>query len=158
MARPVSLTLAVVLWSLSCLAGLLIVAYFVTRLDGVRLLLEPVIRERDPDISQSTLDNTVITVIIASLGLVGLFVLLELWLALLVGSQRNWARVLLILFGLIGLTVTVATCLLLTDGGLVARRWLLATLGAQVLLALIGTITMYLPEPNRWFRMRLRHD
>ncbi len=154
--RPRVLTLSVAIWILSGLAGLAIVGYFVSRLDGVRALLTTTMRTKDPDVDDTSLQTAINSTIAIALGLIGLFIALKLLLALVMAARRNWARVLLAIVGVLALPVTAVGATLLTVGTVETRGWLLFTIVAQEVLMLAGMVTMFLPAPNSWFRLRPR--
>jgi predicted anti-sigma-YlaC factor YlaD len=154
--RPRVLTLSVATWMLSCLAGLLIIAYFLYRLEAVHALLETTMREEEPAVDEGSLQVAINSTIAVALGLVGLSVALKIWLALVMAARRNWARVLLTIVGVVALPITAVSATLLTVGTVEERIWMLLAIIAQEVLVVVGMITMYLPGPNTWFRLRLR--
>jgi hypothetical protein len=144
------------LWLLSCLVGCSIIAYFVTRMDGVTAILELAVREGDPAISESRLRNIVLATYSIALAIVGLILVLKVWLVILMAAQRNWARIWLGIVGVIGLPITAVVSQLLTDDTVTSRWYLLGAIVTQEVLVLFGLLTMCLPGPSRWFRLRLR--
>ncbi|MDQ3468637.1 MAG: hypothetical protein M3487_02505, partial [Actinomycetota bacterium] len=154
--RPRVLTLAVALWILSGLCGFLIIGYFIFHLGGVRALLETTMRAEDPDVDGAALKTAINGTIAISLGLIGLFAESVLLLALLMAGRRNWARGLLAIVGVVTLPVTAVGATLLTVGAIESRVWLLLAIIAQQVFMVAGMVTMFLPAPNAWFRLRLR--
>ena len=150
------LTFAVGIWILSGLAGLVVLGYFISRLDGVHALLETTMRAEDPGVDDASLQTAINSTIAITLGLIGLCVALKLVLALVMATRRNWARVQLAIVGVVALPATGVGATLLTVGTVETRGWLLFTIVAQEVLMLAGMVTMFLPAPNTWFRLRLR--
>lgn len=154
--RPRVVKVSGVLWALSCLAGVAIVAYFVWRLDAVRDLVEGAVLEQDPDATAATVEREATTIVVVSLGVLGLTVAVRALLTGYMVARRGWARVLLAIVGLLTAPLPAAFASLLTDGTLESRRWLLLAIIAQEVLMLAGLVTMSLPSASHWFRTRLR--
>ena len=154
--RPRVLTISVGLWLLSALCGFSIIAYFIFDLGEVRALLETTMRAEDPDVDDANLKTAIDGTVAISLGLIGLFAESALVLALLMAGRRNWARGLLAIVGVVTLPVTAVGATLLTVGAIESRIWLLLAIIAQPIFMLAGMVTMFLPAPNAWFRLRLR--
>jgi hypothetical protein len=154
--RPRVVMLSAALWAVSCLAGVVIVAYFVWRLDAVRDLVEGAVREDDADATAATVEQAATTIVAASLGVLGLTVAARAVLTGYMAARRGWARVLLVIVGLLTAPLPAAFASLLTDGTLGSRRWLLLAIIAQEVLMLAGLVTMWLPSATHWFRTRLR--
>jgi hypothetical protein len=154
--RPRAVKLSAALWALSCSAGVAIVAYFVWRLDAVRDLVEGAVREQESDATAATVEREATTIVIVSLGVLGLTVAARALLTAYMVARRGWARVLLAIVGLLTAPLPAAFGSLLTDGTLESRRWLLLAIIAQEVLMLAGLVTMSLPSASHWFRTRLR--
>ena len=154
--RPRSLNLSVGLWLVSCFVGVVIVGYFLYRLDGVRSLLETAMREEDPAVNEQSLRRAIDATVIISLGLMSMVLALKLWLTIVMAARRNWARVLLLIVAIVGLPMPATGATLLTVGTVEERTWLLVAIIAQEVLVVIGVVTMFLPAANSWFRHRLR--
>lgn len=152
--RPHSIVLSVVLWLLSCAAGLAIVVYLGSRISEVRLeLRETLLAERR--YTEATVGPVVDRTVVAALALIALPVALKLWFALLMGGRRNWARILLTIVGVLALPLTFGAMTLLTGDLFDNPIWVVIAIFAQEVLVLAGLATMFTRAANTWYKTKL---
>ncbi|MGH3797474.1 MAG: hypothetical protein ACRDSP_21605 [Pseudonocardiaceae bacterium] len=135
------------LWLGSFAVGLLAIAYSVSKVDTIRGLLENDVRAQRPGISIELLNRVVDTTLYVGLAATTAVILMQLLLAVLMRTRRNWARITLVLMGAFGLVVTVFSLVTVDEK---AR----AALPLQALLMVIATVLMFLPSAGAWFRHR----
>lgn len=152
--RPHLIVVSVILWLLSCVAGLAIVIYLGSRISDVRLEL------RDTLIAEGRYTETAVgpvvdRTVVAALALIALPVALKLWFALLMGGRRNWARILLAIVGVLAFPLTFGAMNLLTGDLFDNPAWVVIAMFAQEVLVLAGLVTMFTRAPTTWFKTRL---
>jgi len=143
-------------WIASCLVPLAAIAYSITRLDDVRATLRATAVVESPDATAESLDEVVdVTIWIALAALAAPAVIVTI-LALLMVNRRNWARILLLLFGLISVPAAAIAFGALSDDAVASKNNLAIGIAVQALLVLIASVLMFLPSANLWFRTRRR--
>lgn len=152
---PRALRLARTLWLLSFLSGLavLVTSFFArdTHLERLR----GVVDQMAPGAEADALTASVAIVFWGSLGTMLLVIILEAGALGIVMGQRGWGRwlMLVLLLGHVGAMLLTAAFLVPADdtGSYVALLW-----GAQLLLALAGSVLLFLPSSGTWLRSRQR--
>ncbi|HEY2723944.1 MAG TPA: hypothetical protein VGI84_04590 [Pseudonocardiaceae bacterium] len=144
-ARPRVVMLAFSVWVSSFMAGLLAVAYSLSKLDELRGVLAADVRAQRPQIAPDALDRVVRTTINVGLAGVTGIVLAQLVLAVLVLGRHHWARVTLTALGLAGMLATLFALVTFAE-----RTQVL--LAAQAVLIVGGIVLMFQPGANTWFR------
>jgi len=135
------------LWIASFLAGSVAMALSFRNLRELRAGLEEIARQRQPDAEADVVDQAVNIVLYGALGGTVSLISLQVVLAVVMGTCRSWARVLLTVVAVLSLPV-----LLLTRDVVSSQAgWALAL---EVLLMLAALVTMFLPGANTWFRRR----
>lgn len=144
-ARPRVVVLAFSVWVSSFMAGLLAVAYSLSKLDELRGVLAADVRAQRPQIAPDALDRVVRTTINVGLAGVTGIVVVQLVLAVLVLGRHHWARVTLTVLGLAGMFATMFALVTFAE-----RTQVL--LAAQALLIVGGIVLLFQPGANTWFR------
>ena len=135
------------LWIASFLAGSVAMALSFRNLRELRAGLEEIARQRQPDAEADVVDQAVNIVLYGALGGTLSLISLQVVLAVVMGTCRSWARVLLTVVAVLSLPV-----LLLTRDVVSSQAgWALAL---EALLMLAALVTMFLPGANTWFRRR----
>jgi len=151
---PISVVVSMWAWIFSCVVPLLAIVYSLTRLDDVRTHLQGTALIETPDKTAESIDRVVtITVSIALVSL-AVPIIFEIILAILMVNRRNWARMMLLLFGLIGIPAAAIAFGALSDDGAANKNNLTIGISVQALLVLFAIIVMFLPSANYWFRTR----
>ena len=135
------------LWLASFLAGLVGMALSFRNLPELRAGLEEIAQQRQPDVEAGVVDDAVSVLLYGALGGIVFLIFIQVFLAVLMGKRRNWARVLLTVVAVLSLPV------LLLTRDIVSRQagW---TLALEALLMLAALVTMFLPAANSWFRQQ----
>jgi len=135
------------LWIASFLAGLVGMALSFTNLAELRAGLEEIAQQRQPNTEAGVVDDAVSILLYGALGGIVFLISIQVFLAVLIGKRRNWARVLLTVVAVLSLPV------LLLTRDIVTRQagW---TLVLEALLMLAALVTMFLPAANSWFRQQ----
>ena len=135
------------LWIASFLAGLVGMALSFRNLPELRAGLEEIAQQRQPDVEAGVVDDAVSVLLYGALGGIVFLIFIQVFLAVLMGKRRNWARVLLTVVAVLSLPV------LLLTRDIVSRQagW---TLALEALLMLAALVTMFLPAANSWFRQQ----
>jgi hypothetical protein len=156
-SAPQSLLVARWLWIGSVLVG--IVQAFIQLVDRPRLISE--LRKLDPNMSQLDLDAAANSGIMFTFLLKAMILMAYVLLSKRMLEGRNWARVVLTVFGGFGvfnalvtvLTVSVVGSALLSELTGVAITWVDVVFSVAVMLVEIAAIVfMYRPESNRFFQ------
>jgi hypothetical protein len=156
-SAPQSLLVARWLWIGSVLVG--VVQAFIQLVDRPRLIAE--LRKLDPNMSQLDLDAAANSGIMFTFLLKAMILLLYVLLAKRMLEGRNWARVVLTVFGGFGVFNAVVTVLavsmfgsaLLSELSGVAITWVDVAFSVAVMFVEIAAIVfMYRPESNRFFQ------
>ncbi|MCU1516920.1 MAG: hypothetical protein JWQ75_1641 [Pseudarthrobacter sp.] len=150
---PRALRLARTLWLFSFVAGLaVLVGSFLTR-DSHLERLRAVVDRMAPGGDADALTVSSAIVFWGSLATLLLLVLLEAAALAVVAGRQGWARWVLIplVLGHAGVLV-VAAEFLVPEGDAGSYVWLLW--GAQLLLALVGLVLLFMPSTNAWLRSR----
>jgi hypothetical protein len=135
------------LWMASFTVGLLAIGYSVSRFDQLHTLLADKVRAQRPEIGTELLNRVVDMTLAIGLGGATGIIVVQLLLAVLMRTRRNWARVLLATVAVLGL-LTMAFSLVTIDE---RAQW---ALPLQALLVVASTVLMFLPAANAWFRRR----
>jgi hypothetical protein len=97
-----------------------------------------------------------VTIWIALASLV-LPILLEAVFVVLMVKRNNWARIALLVVGLVAVAASVIAVDALSDDAAVTNRtYVLIGIGLQALLVAIAAVLMYRPEASIWFRTKPR--
>ncbi|MEJ7702522.1 MAG: hypothetical protein WKF47_02055 [Geodermatophilaceae bacterium] len=118
-----------------------------TNLAELRAGLEEIAQQRQPNTEAGVVDDAVSVLLYGALGGIVFLISIQVFLAVLMGKRRNWARVLLTVVAVLSLPV------LLLTRDIVSRQagW---TLALEALLMLAALVTMFLPAANSWFRQQ----
>ena len=143
-------------WIAGCLVPLAAIAYSVTRLDDVRANLRATAVMESPDATAASLDEVVDVTIWIALAALAAPAVIVIILALLMVNRRNWARILLLLVGLISVPSAAIAFGALSDDAMASKNNLTIGIGLQALLVLIASVLMFLPSANLWYRTRRR--
>ncbi len=135
------------LWIASFLAGLVGMALSFRNLPELRAGLEEIAQQRQPNTEAGVVDDAVSILLYGALGGIVFLISIQVFLAVLMGKRRNWARVLLTVVAVLSLPV------LLLTRDIVTRQagW---TLVLEAFLMLAALVTMFLPAANSWFRQQ----
>jgi hypothetical protein len=150
---PRSVRLARTLWLLSFIAGLaVIVGSFLTRTSNLERL-RTVVEDMAPGGDSNAVTTSAAIVFWGSLSGSLLVILLQAAMLAVVSSRHGWARWLMIL--LLGgqmLVTVLASAFLVPEGD--AGRNVLLLWGAQLLLAFIGLVALFMPSSGRWLKAK----
>ena len=150
---PRSVRLARSVWMLSFVAGLaVLIGSFLTRTSHLERL-RTVVDEMAPGGDANAVTTSAAIVFWGSL--IGLLVVILLQAAMLavVSARHGWARwVLILLLAGQGLVTVLATVFLVPEGD--AGRNVLLLWGAQLLLAFIGLLALFMPSAGRWLKTK----
>ncbi|HEY2766358.1 MAG TPA: hypothetical protein VGJ13_20455 [Pseudonocardiaceae bacterium] len=133
------------LWMGSVAVGLLVTAYSVSKFDQLRGLLEGQVRARRPEIGIELLDRAVDTTLYVGLAGTTTVILVQLLLAVLMRSRRNWARIILALMGALGIAG-------MTFSLVTVDQQVQIALPLQAALIVIAIVLMFAPGAGTWFR------
>lgn len=153
---PRSVIASTWIWITSCLVPLAAIIYSVTRLDQVRAHIHATAVAEDPAATAESLGRVVDVTMWVALGALAVPVVVEIVLAVLMVNRRNWARVLLLLIGLIGIPAAAIAFGALSDDAAASRNNLAIGIAAQALLVVVAIVLMFLPSANHWFASRRR--
>lgn len=145
--RPRATAVSVLLWqaaAVACAAGVVLA---VADLDQVRAALSADVVRQFPNESLETWDRVVTAALAVIVGVGAVIPLLQLGFALAMRSRRRWARMVLIVVGLLE-----AGHVVIALGAL--PRPALVGLGSAVGLAVVATFAMFLPASNKWLSSR----
>jgi hypothetical protein len=142
------------IWIASCLVPLLAIIYSVTRLDDVRAHIHATAVIEDPTATAESLDRVVNVTMWIALAALAVPAVVEIVLALLMVNRRNWARVLLLLVGLLGIPAAAIAFGALSDDAAASKNNLAIGIAVQALLVVVAIVLMFLPSANHWFRSR----
>jgi len=140
--RPRTVTVATVLWLAAVAIGAAGIVLTLTDLDQVRAAVLADVTGQLPNELPATRDRVataVLTVLIAGGAVI---LVLQLGFTLAMRSRRGWARIALVLVGLMGLGHA------LIAAGAAAQPLLV---GLPSAAAIAGAVTMFLPRSNMWF-------
>lgn len=147
---PRTVRLARTSWLLSFAAGLaVLIGTFLTR-DSHLQRLRTVVDGMAPGGDAGALTTSTAIVFWGSLSAMLLMILLEAAALAAISAGKGWARWLL--FPLLAVHIAVmmvAAAFLIPEGD--AGSYVVLLWGAQVLLALVGLVTLFLPSAGRWF-------
>ena len=135
------------LWTASFLAGFVAMALSFRNLPELRAGLVEIARQRQPDVEADVADDAVSILLYGAVGGTVLLISLQAVLAVLVGTRRSWARVLLTVVAVLSLPVLILTRDVVSGQ---ARSMLVL----EALLVLAALVTMFLPAANSWFRQQ----
>lgn len=154
------------LWIGSVLVG--VVQAFIQLVDRARLIAE--LRQLDPNLTQQDLEAAANSGIMFTFLLKAAILMVYVLLAKRMLEGRNWARVVLTVFGGFGVFNALATVLVVAvvGGALIRELSGVAITGADVVFSVVvmlieiaAIVFMYRPESNRFFqaaRNRRRGD
>ncbi len=150
---PSQVTTSFWLWIAGFIAGLAAAAVAASGFDDLAPELAGRIREQitvnQLTIAPSQVGPLADGILLITLATVAVLVVLQLVLVGLMRGRRGWARVLLVL------TVVPSVPAILVAQDLVTFRTQLGFL-LQGALMILGSILMFLPDSNAWFRARPR--
>jgi hypothetical protein len=135
------------LWIASFLAGLVGMALSFTNLSELRAGLEEIAQQRQPDAETGVVDDAVSILLYGALGGIVFLISIQVFLAVLMGKRRNWARVLLTVVAVLSLPMLLLTRDIVNP----QAGW---TLVLEAFLMLAALVTMFLPAANSWFRQQ----
>ncbi|GAA3889436.1 hypothetical protein GCM10022243_62800 [Saccharothrix violaceirubra] len=152
MTPPRVLEISRLLWVASALVGML---RFVVQLADRDMLIDELLRQ-NPGLGQDEIDLTVNGSIVVGLLFGGLLVLVYALLSRRMLSGRNWARVVLTVFGAIGVFVGLGRSLLVVSGAAAAAGVAVTAVdvvAGLVTAALDGTaaVLMYRSASSAYF-------
>ena len=142
-------------WLASCIFPLIAVTYAVSRMSDVRAHQRAIALAETPDSTATSLDRVVNVTVWIALAAMILPVIIEVVLAILMAKRLAWARIGLLIIGVLAVPASlIAVDALSDDQAVTNRTWVLVGVGIQALLALIGALLMYRREANVWFSTR----
>ncbi|MGH3825889.1 MAG: hypothetical protein ACRDQX_01745 [Pseudonocardiaceae bacterium] len=140
--RPQEVEISFWLWIATFVLGVvgLITNYSQIRAEAINQVLA-----QTPAADQSTIESATTTALVIGVVLGLLFAVAEIVFVFLMRGGRNWARIVLAVFG--GLGVLFGLLGLAVNPGAGSATGLL-----QLLLLIGALVTMFLPAANAWFR------
>jgi hypothetical protein len=139
----------------SCIFPLIAVTYAVSRMNDVRAHQRAIALAETPDSTATSLDRVVNVTVWIALAVMILPVIIEVVLAILMARRVAWARIGLMIIGVLAVPASlIAVDALSDDQAVTNRTWVVVGVGIQALLALIGALLMYRREANVWFSTR----
>jgi hypothetical protein len=141
------------LWLLSFIAGFaVLVGSFLTR-DSHLERLRAVVDEMAPGGDADALTAASAIVFWGSMGAMLLVILLEAAAVAILNGRQGWIRWLMIplLLAHVG-AVLVAEAFLVPEGDAGSYVWMLW--GAQIVMAFVGLVLLFVPASNAWLRSR----
>lgn len=150
---PRPLKAARTFWLLSFIAGFaVLVGSFLTR-DSHLERLRAVVDEMAPGGDADAVTAASAIVFWGSLGALLLVIVLEVAALAILNGRRGWIRWLMVPLLLVHVgAVLVAEAFLVPEGDAGSYVWLLW--GAQLLLAFVGLVLLFMPSSNTWLRSR----
>ena len=150
---PRTLQVARTLWLFSFVAGFaVLVGSFLTR-DSHLERLRSVVDEMAPGGDADALTAASAIVFWGSMGALLLVMLLEAAALAILNGRQGWIRWLMIPLLLVHVgAVVVAEAFLVPEGDAGSYVWLLW--GAQLLMAFVGLVLLFMPASNAWLRSR----
>ncbi|MET3720723.1 MULTISPECIES: hypothetical protein [unclassified Arthrobacter] len=151
---PRGVSLARVLWLLSFVAGVaVIVGSFLARTSHLERL-RAVVDKMAPGGDANAISTSTAIVFWSSLSVLLLLIVLQVVLLAVIFARRGWARWLLFLLLTCQIpAMAVAAAFLVPEGD--AGSTVLLLWAAQLVLAFVGLLVLFLPAAGRWFRSRL---
>lgn len=144
-------------WLASCLFPIIAITYAVSRMSDVRAHQRAIALAETPDSTAVSLDRVVSVTVWLALAALALPVIIELVLAILMVKRAAWARIGLLIVGIVAVPAAlVAIDALSDDAAVTNRNYVLVGIGLQALLAVIGAVLMFRPTSNAWFNSRPR--
>jgi hypothetical protein len=144
-------------WLASCLFPIIAITYAVSRLADVRAHQRAIALIETPNSTAESLDRSVTVTIWIALASLVLPILLEAVFVVLMVKRNNWARIALLVVGLVAVAASVIAVDALSDDAAVTNRtYVLIGIGLQALLVAIAAVLMYRPEASIWFRTKPR--
>jgi len=137
------MTVSTVLWLAAVAIGTAGLVLTLVDLDQVRAAVLADVTGQLPNELPSTRDRVAAAVLGVIIGGGAVIVLLQLGFTLAMAKRRRWARVALVLIGLIAVGY---------DLGAVGAVPLPVLIGLAAAAALAGTVAMFLPAANVWLR------
>lgn len=142
-------------WLASTIFPMIAITYALSRMSEVREHQRAIALAKAPDSTAASLDRSVNVTVWIAVAALAVVVAVVMILAILMVKRRAWARIGLLVAGVVEATVSlIAVDALSDDAAAVNRTYVLIGIGLQVLLALIGAILMYRPAANTWFNTR----
>lgn len=151
--RPAEVDLSFKLWVASCVLAMIGLVYFVVDFDTISAAAREEVRRQfalqgDP-VTEAQLESFSNAAFVGGIIFILLASAVQLLLAFLMVTGRNWARIVL--------AVLSAISVLLGLGSLMSGPGLSLVLNLIGYLVVIGAVvTMFLPAANSWFRSRSR--
>lgn len=135
------------------------ITYALSRLADVRAHQQAIAVIETPGSTAISLERAVTVTVWIAIASLALPILLEVIFAVLMVKRHNWARIALLVVGLVVVPASlIAVDALSDDAAVTNRAYVLIGIGVQALLVLIGALLMYRPEANIWFRTKSRSD
>lgn len=154
---PRAVRLSVAAWLASCLFPLAAVTYAVVRMSDVRDHQRTIALADDANYTATSLERAVDVTVWVALATLILPVIIEVVFAFLMVKRLAWARIGLMVTGVLAVAGSVIAVDALSDDQAVANRnWVLVGIGVQALLAVIGALLMYRRRANLWFATKPR--
>ena len=105
-----------------------------------------------PNTTAESLERAVSVTVWVAVGSLALVILLLAVFAVLMVKRQNWARIALMVVGVMSVPASVIAVDALSDDAAVTNRtYVLIGIGLQALLILIAAVLMYRPVANIWF-------
>ena len=154
---PQSVRLSLWVWLASCLFPMIAITYALSRLTNVRAHQRAIALIETPAATAVSLDRAVTVTIWIAIASLALPIALEVVFAILMVKRQNWARVALLVVGLVAVPASlIAVDALSDDAAVTNRTYVLIGIAVQAVLVLVAAVLMYRPDANIWFRTRPR--
>ena len=142
--RPRVVDVAHGFWMLSCLAGVITAVLSLRHFDEYKAALLAITQRDYPTETAATQEQVATAGVGVLLGAGMLVVVLQLVFSLAMRSGRNWARIVLVLVGVLGLFYAFLVVNSVSSDIKVG-------IGAAAGLAVVGVLAMFLPGTGKWF-------
>jgi len=144
-------------WLASTVFPLIAITYAASRMSDVQAHQRAIALTQTPNATAESLDRVVTVTVWLALAALAVPVLIEVVFAILMVKRTAWARIGLLIIGILALPGSLIAVDALSDDAAVANRvYVLIGIGVQALLALVGALLMYRPAANLWFNTRPR--
>jgi hypothetical protein len=144
-------------WLSSCLFPIIAITYALSRLADVKAHQRAIALVETPDATAVSLDRAVTVTVWIAIASLALPIVLEVVFAILMVKRLNWARIALLVVGLLAVPASlIAVDALSDDAAVTNRTYVLIGIAVQALLVLVAVVLMYRPEASVWFRTRPR--
>ncbi len=133
------------------------ITYAVSRLTDVRAHQRAIALIETPNATAVSLERAVTVTVWIAIASLALPIVLEVVFAILMVKRQNWARIALLVVGVVAVPVSLIAVDALSDDAAVANRsYVLIGIALQALLVLVAIVLMYRPDANVWFRTKPR--